>query len=98
KNPTTAAAVAMSMGVLGIFSRRMVRPVNTSDALQPTIASAAAMRPVVQEAVEPRIQAQAIIVMIATGEPGRIGKMMQPMATSIRMAAMTVTRTSTLLG
>ena len=95
KSPTIAAAVAMRIGVLGIRSRRMVLPVRTSDALIPTKARAAAMTPVDQDADEPMIQAQAIMVMIATGEPGTMGKMVPNIATSMRMAAMMVTMTST---
>src|SRR5699024_6993718 len=94
-SPTIAAAVAIRMGVLGMRSRRIVRPVRTREALQPTSAKAAAMIPVAQEAVEPMIQAQAIMVMMATGEPGSMGKMIPARATNIRRAAMTVTRAST---
>lgn len=92
-----AAAVATRMGVLGIRSRAIVLPVSTSDALMPTSASAAAMIPVDQDADEPMIHAQATMVMMATGEPGMMGKMVPNIATSMRMAAMTVTITSTLV-
>src|SRR5699024_9415361 len=95
KSPTIAAAVAMRIGVLGMRSRRMVLPVRTSDALMPTNARAAATTPVDQDADESMIQAQAIMVTIATGEPGTMGKMVPNIATSMRMAAMIVTMTST---
>lgn len=95
KSPTIAAAVAMRIGVLGMRSRRMVLPVRTSDALMPTNARAAATTPVDQDADEPMIQAQAIMVTIATGEPGTMGKMIPNIATSMRIAAMIVMMTST---
>lgn len=94
-NPTIAAAVAIRIGVLGIRSRRMVLPVSTSEALMPTRASAAAMTPVDQDADDPMIQAQATMVMIATGEPGTTGKMVPKIATSMRTAAIMVVMTST---
>src|SRR5699024_4568857 len=94
-SPTIALAVAIRIGVLGMRSRRMVRPVSTREALQPIRARAAAMMPVAQEAVEPMSHAQASMVMMATGDPGRMGKMMPARATSISRAAMTVTMTST---
>ena len=92
----TADAVAMSIGVRGIFCRRMVRPVRISEALIPTSAVAAAMIPVVQAAVDPRIQAQASTVKTATGEPGMMGKIVPTMETNIKTAAITVTSISTL--
>src|SRR5699024_709989 len=51
--------------------------------------------PVDHDADESMIQAQAIMVTIATGEPGTMGKMVPNIATSMRMAAMIVTMTST---
>ena len=95
KSPMMAEPVAIRTGVLGIRSRRIVLPVSTNEALMPTSARAAATMPVDQDADEPIIQAQAIMVRIATGEPGTMGKMVPKMATNISKAAMRVTMTST---